>query len=318
MPNTQNLPTQPLVSFIVTAYNIPTPMLRECLASIVSLSLQRSQREIILVDDGSDISPLPELGGFANDILYIRQPNQGLSAARNMGIRLATGRFMQFVDGDDCLVQPQYEHCLDIIRYHEPVDMVLFHTTKSKSHPVDFSFDGPMTGTQFMTTSNVRAAACGYIFRTDRLGGLRFTAGILHEDEDFTPQLLLRIHNLYTTPARAYYYRRRAGSITHDVGKGDQRLHDTLGVILHLRDIAHEADLEQREALERRVAQLSMDYLVNTIRLTHSRKQLDGSIRQLEAHGLYPLPDRHFTRRYDLFRHLIGHRAGRLALTALL
>ena len=77
----------PLVSFIVTTFNLPTAYLKECLESITALSLAKSEREIIVVDDGSDISPINELLGLREHIVYIRQENQGVSEARNTGIR---------------------------------------------------------------------------------------------------------------------------------------------------------------------------------------------------------------------------------------
>lgn len=93
----------PLVSFIVTTFNLPTAYLKECLESITALSLAKSEREIIVVDDGSDISPINELLELREHIVYIRQENQGVSEARNTGIRAAQGKFIQFVDGDDYL-----------------------------------------------------------------------------------------------------------------------------------------------------------------------------------------------------------------------
>ena len=52
---------QPLVSFILTDYNLPTDMLCECIDSILRLSLRADEREIIIVDDGSDNSPMNDL-----------------------------------------------------------------------------------------------------------------------------------------------------------------------------------------------------------------------------------------------------------------
>lgn len=97
--------------------------------SILKLSLNAKEREIILVDDGSDISPLNDLAEYQNQIIYLRQPNQGVSVARNYGIMIAKGNYIQFVDGDDYLLQAAYEHCLDIVRYHQP-DIVTFNSAK--------------------------------------------------------------------------------------------------------------------------------------------------------------------------------------------
>ena len=45
--------TQPLITFIIAYYNLPLEMLYECIDSILTLSLSRNEREIIIVDDGS-------------------------------------------------------------------------------------------------------------------------------------------------------------------------------------------------------------------------------------------------------------------------
>ncbi len=311
---------QPLISFIVTTYNLPVVMLRECLESIASLSLSPQEREVIIVDDGSDFSPVNEMTEILNDIIFIRQPNRGLSIARNIGLSLAKGKFIQFVDGDDCLIDAPYEHCLDIIRYKEPVDMIMFLTSNLRNQPTDFTFNGPISGETYMTNENLRAAACGYIFRKSRIGELRFTPGIYHEDEEFTPQLVLKMRNIYCTSAKAYFYRERKGSITHTDNEKEKnkRLTDILKVILHLNDIAAHGDPAHRESMERRVAQLSMDFLVNVIRMTKSRQQLLKAIELLKEHSLYPLPDKKYTTEYVIFRYMIQKRAGQLILIATL
>ena len=69
-----------------------------------------------------------------------------------------------------------------------------------------------------------------------------------------------------------------------------------------------------RQALARRIAQLTMDYLYNTIQLTHSRQRLDDAIATLEQQGLYPLPDKRYTRKYWMFRRLVQSKMGRSLL----
>lgn len=296
-------------------------MLRECVESITDLSLSVSEREIIVIDDGSDFSPVNELTEMAPDIIFVRQPNQGVSVARNLGLKIATGKFIQFVDGDDRLINAPYEHCLDIVRYQEPVDMVMFRFSESKEEPTDFSFTGPLTGQEYMATKNLRASVCCYIFRRDRLGGLCFTPGIVHgEDEEFTPQLVLKMHNVYSTEAKAYYYRKRNGSVTHTESKEAKEKHiaDMLKVILNLKAIAEKCDPLKKVSMERRVAQLSMDFLVNVIRMTKSRIQLNKAIDLLKQHDLYPLPDENYTKEYTIFRYMIQKKAGQLILIAAL
>ena len=71
---------QPLVSFILTCYNLPLDMLCACIDSILKLSLRSAEREIIIVDDGSDNSPMNSLLKYGDEIIYLRQKNGGVSA----------------------------------------------------------------------------------------------------------------------------------------------------------------------------------------------------------------------------------------------
>lgn len=317
---TQDKAHQPLISFIIAYYNLPIDLLKECIDSILSLSLSDDEREIILVDDGSRKSPMNELMEYGQKIIYIRQTNQGLSMARNTGITIANGKYLQFVDGDDYLIRPAYDHVLDIARYHE-VDIVMFQMTnqevrKEKPTAIVETEFVTQTGTEYMRNHNLRAAAWGYLFKKNILMTHRFTAGILHEDEEFTPLLFLRAEKVFETNAVAYFYRQRAGSIINNKDKKwvVKRLNDFENIIYKLRNIADRRPEEDRSALQRRVAQLTMDYLYNIIITTKSENYLEKAIERLHERGLYPLPEKDYTQKYKWFRKLINHKTGRKLL----
>ncbi len=314
MQTTQsNTLTPPLVTFIVAYYNLPVTMLCQCLDSILALSLSNAEREIIIIDDGSDDNPLPSLGRYLDDTIYVRQRNSGLSEARNRGIQLANGQYVQFIDADDYLLRTPYEHCLDLVRYQKS-DVVMFDLTDdSEASPTaDFNTDDLKSGTEYLSHHNLHASACGYLFRRAILGQLRFTPGIVHEDEEFTPQLLLRAETVASTNAQAYYYRRRPQSITTetDPRRVVRRLNDSLQVILKLNRIADTLPTSERLALSRRVAQLTMDYIYNIIVQTRSRHYLDRKLAYLRKAGLFPLPDRDYTTKYKWFRRLTNSSMG--------
>ena len=306
----------PLVSFILTYYNQPIQMLCECIDSILALSLRPFEREIIIVDDGSRVSPMNGLMQYGDEIIYVRQKNGGLSVARNKGIDMAQGRFLQFVDADDHLIQAPYEHCLDLIRLNNDVDMVMFDFTSTDTHETNYNDTEVMTGSAYMLKHNIHGTACGYLFSQTTLSKLRFTPGIWHEDEEFTPQLLIRAEHVYVTDAKAYYYYKHKGSITthDDEASKAKRFDDIKGVLDRLHYLCDRVPQVDRIALQRRVAQLTMDYIYQVIMQQRSQKALNACIDELSSKGLFPLPDRDYSQKYKWFRKMTNTRLGRTIL----
>lgn len=110
------------ISVVVAVYN-SEQYLPECIDSIIRQTYRNL--EIILVDDGStdkssDICDHYEK--IDKRIRVIHQMNQGVSAARNCGLDLATGDLISFVDSDDTLDEDMYELLVDLIeKYHADI-----------------------------------------------------------------------------------------------------------------------------------------------------------------------------------------------------
>jgi len=148
-------------------------------------------------------------------------------------------------------------------------------------------------------------------------GELKFTPDIAYgEDEEFTAQLMLRAEHVYVTTAKAYFYRQHEASAIQQSNqqKRERRLNDNWDVILHLHALCDKLPQNERLALQRRVAQLSMDYIYNTIVLSHSSQALDFCLQQMRAEGLFPLPDRNYSQKYKWFRKLTNTALGRQLL----
>ena len=309
---------RPLVSFIITYYQLPVPMLCECIDSILALPMQADEREIIVVDDGSDTSPMNGLLHYGDSIVYVRQKHGGVSVARNTALNMAQGDYIQFVDGDDCLLDA-YGQCLDIVRQYPDAEVVMFDFTHEKATETRTEAETVqvVSGTDLMRTSNLHGAICCCLFHRSVLGQLRFQPGIHYgEDEDFTAQLIIRAEQVYPTHAKAYYYRERSTSAVHqqDSASTDRRLDDTIKVIVHLQQVADTLPYGDRQAMQRRVAQLTMDFIYNTIVLTHSRSKLEDCVEQLRQQGLFPLPDKNYSQKYVWFRRMSSTAFGRLML----
>ena len=301
----------PFISFIIPVYNIPTEMLCDCLDSILQLSLRKTEREIIIVDDGSKLSPLNVLSDYLDDIIYIRQKNGGLGNARNRGLQNATGQYIQFIDADDALIVNQYEHCLDIARFQKP-DMVMFEFSRKEKSQKVYTDQKLMTGRYLLRHHNIKATACGYLFKQSILGNLRFTLNVYHEDEEFTPLLILRAGSVLLTDAEAYYYRTREDSITtsKDMRNTVKRLNDFKAIIYRLYQFAAVIPGSDRMALLRRVHQLTMDYIYRVIVETRNKHYLDRQLDELRKKGLFPLADKDYTTKYKWFRRLTNTKIG--------
>lgn len=103
----------PLISIIIPAYNVAS-YLERCLDSLLNQTYP--MLEIIVVDDGSKDNTGAIADAVAqNDsrIVVIHKENGGVSSARIVGINVATGDYIGFVDGDDCVESGMFEKLLD-------------------------------------------------------------------------------------------------------------------------------------------------------------------------------------------------------------
>ena len=102
------------VSVIIPVYNVE-PYLKQCMDSVVGQTLK--EIEIICVDDGSTDGSLDILREYAaedNRIQIIEQKNAGAGAARNNGMRHATGKYLSFLDSDDFFEPRMLEKAYDL------------------------------------------------------------------------------------------------------------------------------------------------------------------------------------------------------------
>lgn len=283
------------LSFIIPYFNEPVNMLGECIESILALGIPDNEREIIVIDDGSNHSPSDFLHSINSDIICLRQDNKGPGAARNRGIDVSTGDYIQFVDSDDRLL-PDYRQCINILSADNP-DVIYFHGRKIRSYRINSS------GPDYMLKHNLRGAACCLTFRKAILGNLRYDSHLINEDELFNAQLILRANTVTDVGVYAYFYRQRPDSRSHatDITKATKRLDDALTIIQRLNDLANSMSGTSQAAMQRRTAQLTMDYIYNVATTLHSPTLLRQRLQVLRRLHLIPLPLKPYTLKYYIF-----------------
>ena len=174
------MPEQPLVSIIVPIYNAQDHIAR-CVESIRRQTYRNL--EILLLNDGSQDVSLEVCKMYANvdpRIVLIDKANSGVAATRNMGLREARGKYLQFVDADDT-IQPYATELLVQRAEESGADLVIAHYNRI-TPPRPRAEDDPR-----------RAAHQGADLRLPD-GGPDDEGGIRRGPDAGTGQLLLRCY----------------------------------------------------------------------------------------------------------------------------
>lgn len=114
--------TDKIISVIIPVYNVE-PYIKRCLDSVIRQTYRNL--EIILIDDGSPDNCgkiCDEYAQIDKRIIVVHKRNEGVGAARNVGIDMAKGKWTTFVDPDDWLERDYYEKMIDEVE-DEDVDV---------------------------------------------------------------------------------------------------------------------------------------------------------------------------------------------------
>lgn len=303
--------SKPSVSFIIPYYREDISLLERAVESIVRLG-SRADWEVWVVDDGSPGGAAGRYVAALADarVRYLWQENQGLGGARNAGLARAGKEYVQFVDADDYLFPAAALRLPALLAEHPDADFLAFGFRKVRGAGVQEAvraegrvlFQG--SGTELMLRHNLRGGAWGYVFRRAVLGGLRFTPGIYHEDDEFTPLLLLGVRRAVVTDLPLYAYYQRPGSIVRQAARPalEKRFTDLLGIIVRLDARRRGLGGQAAEALARRTDLLRMAMVYTLMCDSPDARFLFRHLRRMRRAGYYPLARRADSRAYRLVR----------------
>lgn len=130
----------PLISIVIPTYNYGS-YLPKALASCLGQTYKNV--EIIVVDDGSTDDTREVIEGFVDRVHYVHQVNSGVSAARNKGLSLAGGEFINFLDADDYLTEDSIQTRLQILLENKDIGTVI--TNSYRQEAVHEGAEPPLT-----------------------------------------------------------------------------------------------------------------------------------------------------------------------------
>lgn len=213
--------TNVLASVIIPIFNVEK-YLRECLDSVLSQTY--NNLEIILVDDGSSDNSGKIADKYAKKdsrITIIRKQNEGVSKTKNLGIKIATGKFITFIDADDYIRDDFVENLVnDMVKHDAPIattatEMCAIDQDTSVNIEVCSQFEAlerMFYGTLEKSENGVQMFDRQLLVENKVLFDAEMKIG---EDFDFFVQALCRCNRVVIDYRKMYYYRPNPNSAMH-------------------------------------------------------------------------------------------------------
>ena len=295
-----SMSTAPAISIILPAYNVAA-YIGGAIASIKAQGF--TDFEVLCIDDGStDATRANAMAAIGQDERFriLSQPNAGLSAARNVGLDLARGEVVAFLDGDD-----GYDPDFLAILYHElqatdadwVASAIAFCTPNGDRHfhsaihgrpePEDQPQPRDYTLSSWPDVIAHFPSAWNKLYRRSFIGDIRFDAGIWFEDHAFFQSLAARSSRLRHVPVPLYRYTlEREGQITR---ADSDRVFDQFTVLDRCAQIMQASTKPQASVGLARLATRLCNERLDAISDPQRRARfLAGASAFFSSHGLKP------------------------------
>ena len=223
--------SNPLISIIVPLYNVEK-YITSCLESLINQTYKNI--EIIAVNDGSTDQTGVNIKKYIKKdtrIIYFEKENGGVSETRNLGLKMAKGDYITFVDGDDWISLNFIEEAFQLIRKHN-LDLILGGTQKVYQNKyvscnidreiliyedqIDLFISKVLSNGKVLDLNNcfTSGPVCK-LFTKEALSQIEFNKDlVIGEDSVFNLKILNKIKRAGVVPNIWYYYRINHNSAT--------------------------------------------------------------------------------------------------------
>ncbi len=293
-----------LLTYIIPVYNTERYVLR-CLQSIVNQQLWPDDYEVLVIDDGSTDGSRAVVEAFAAEhrqVKLLAQQNAGVSAARNLAMDNARGRYLMFVDSDDRLgddvihrlVQRAIDDELDVLSFNYECEdaqgNVLPHSRED-----NYATTPVVTGYDFLQAHSMTPYVWRFLLRREYLqqGGWRFDPSlIVCEDGALIARFLLNAPRMAHEDTIAYCYVNRSDSAMHNPDKEHlrRRVFSQVDAAVSINATARQFEAQTGQPAPASVDGVRNVYLFFSMTKALTCGMVDEVLDRIGKAGLYPFP----------------------------
>lgn len=205
-------------SVIIPIYNVED-YIEETILSVINQSIGFKENiQLILVNDGSpDDSEkicLKYKEMYPNNIIYIKQKNSGVSAARNNGFKNAKGEIINFLDSDDLWEKDTFKTVYNFLEENKNIDVAackikFFGAREGENHPLNYKFEKDGIVDIEKDYQNIQMSAVTAFIRKKAIKELFPTNLKYAEDSLFINKIILDKKKYGVISSAKYLYRKR-------------------------------------------------------------------------------------------------------------
>lgn len=229
------------ISVVMPLYNVED-CLKEAVDSVIGQSIGFINNiQIIFVNDGSTDGTekicLRYKEKYPENIVYVSKPNGGVSSARNLGMKYAEGKYVNFFDGDDRWHKNAFKEAIEFIDLnYDEIDFVscricYFGDKEGFTHALDYKFDGNFVVNVIEKYDYIQLFSAPAIFKRSALLDVMYDEKIQYaEDIVFVNTILADKMKYGIVSSAVYFYRKQSEnqSITTNIKQKRKWYLDTI------------------------------------------------------------------------------------------
>lgn len=209
------------ISVVIPIYDVEK-YLDDTIESVIKQTIGFEENiQLILVNDGSEDKSdeicykYKEL--YPNNVICIKQKNQGVSVARNNGMKYIKGKYVNFIDSDDIWDTDAFEKAYNMLEKHKEIDVVSFRVKKFEAsnnyHPLDYKFTKDRIIDIQKDYEAIQLQTATSVIRSSAINGIKFEKKLKYsEDARFINEIILKKGCYGIISSSLYHYRKRYSS----------------------------------------------------------------------------------------------------------